>query len=236
MMARQGGGKIVNIASLSSFQGGWTIPAPPSTASPASRRRWRTNGPREHQRQRHRAGLFETDMCEALVRDPVREPKIRDRIPAGRWGRPEDMVGPLLFLVSDARGTFTVTCWLWMADDGQVNADPSFVARRATSEGEEGCGSSAGGGRRADVDPKAKLTMPPFLRRRRSMKIELVALKGQGVHEAVPTRGRPETRPRARRGCGYPDPGFGFRASTAASRRWARIISSATWPVRTAPG
>jgi len=36
------------------------------------------------------------------VKDPVREPKIRERIPAGRWGKPEDLVGPLLFLASDA--------------------------------------------------------------------------------------------------------------------------------------
>ena len=41
-------------------------------------------------------------MCAALRHDPTREPRIRERIPAGRWGKPEDLVGPLLFLASDA--------------------------------------------------------------------------------------------------------------------------------------
>jgi 2-deoxy-D-gluconate 3-dehydrogenase len=36
------------------------------------------------------------------VNDPVREPKIRERIPAGRWGKPDDLIGPLLFLAADA--------------------------------------------------------------------------------------------------------------------------------------
>jgi len=47
-------------------------------------------------------GYFDTEMCAAIKADPVREPKIRDRIPAGRWGKPEELVGPLLFLASDA--------------------------------------------------------------------------------------------------------------------------------------
>jgi len=41
-------------------------------------------------------------MCAAIKADPVREAKIRERIPAGRWGQPEELVGPLLFLASDA--------------------------------------------------------------------------------------------------------------------------------------
>jgi 2-deoxy-D-gluconate 3-dehydrogenase len=47
-------------------------------------------------------GYFDTEMCEAILNDPARESKIRDRIPAGRWGKPTDLVGPLLFLASDA--------------------------------------------------------------------------------------------------------------------------------------
>ena len=43
-------------------------------------------------------GYMDTEMCEAIINDPIRGPKIRERIPAGRWGTPEDPVGPLLFL------------------------------------------------------------------------------------------------------------------------------------------
>ncbi|RLT06566.1 MAG: SDR family oxidoreductase [Planctomycetota bacterium] len=48
-------------------------------------------------------GSLETDMNEAIINDPVREPKICDQIPAGRWGgRPDELIGPLLFPASDA--------------------------------------------------------------------------------------------------------------------------------------
>ena len=64
-------------------------------------------------------GYFDTEMCQAIINDPVREPKIRDRIPAGRWGRAEDLVGPLLFLASDAGnyvdGHILVVDGGWMA-------------------------------------------------------------------------------------------------------------------------
>ncbi|MGO8703337.1 MAG: SDR family oxidoreductase [Candidatus Brocadiia bacterium] len=122
VMVRQGGGKIVNIASLSSFQGGWTIPAYTAAKhgvagiTKALANEWASKNINVNAIA---PGYFETDMCEALVRDPVREPKIRDRIPAGRWGRPEDMVGPLLFLVSDAaryvHGHLLVVDGGWMA-------------------------------------------------------------------------------------------------------------------------
>jgi 2-dehydro-3-deoxy-D-gluconate 5-dehydrogenase len=105
VMARQGGGKIINIASLASFQGGWTIPAYAAAKhgvaglTKALANEWAA---RNIHVNAIAPGYFDTEMCAAIVNDPVREPKIRERIPAGRWGKPADLVGPLLFLASDA--------------------------------------------------------------------------------------------------------------------------------------
>lgn len=105
VMERQGGGKIINIASVASFQGGWTVPAYVAAKhgiaglTKALANEWATKNINVNAIA---PGYFETDMCAAIVNDPVREPKIRERIPAGRWGKPEDLVGPLLFLASDA--------------------------------------------------------------------------------------------------------------------------------------
>jgi 2-deoxy-D-gluconate 3-dehydrogenase len=58
-------------------------------------------------------------MCAAIKSDPVREPKIRDRIPAGRWGQPDELVGSVLFLASEAsryvHGHVLVVDGGWMA-------------------------------------------------------------------------------------------------------------------------
>lgn len=105
VMDRQGGGKIINIASVCSFQGGWTIPAYTAAKhglvglTRALANEWAAKNIHVNAIA---PGYFDTEMCEAIVNDPVREPKIRERIPAGRWGKPEDLVGPLLFLASDA--------------------------------------------------------------------------------------------------------------------------------------
>jgi 2-dehydro-3-deoxy-D-gluconate 5-dehydrogenase len=104
-MQQQGGGKIINIASVCSFQGGWTVPAYTAAKhgvvglTRALANEWASKNIHVNAIA---PGYFDTEMCEAIVNDPVREPKIRERIPAGRWGRPEDLVGPLLFLASDA--------------------------------------------------------------------------------------------------------------------------------------
>jgi 2-dehydro-3-deoxy-D-gluconate 5-dehydrogenase len=105
IMQRQGGGKIINIASIASFQGGWTIPAYTAAKhgvaglTKALANEWAAH----HIHVNAIApGYFDTEMCVALINDPVREPKIRERIPAGRWGTPDDLAGPLLFLASDA--------------------------------------------------------------------------------------------------------------------------------------
>lgn len=105
VMAGQGGGKIIQIASVASFQGGWTVPAYAAAKhgvaglTKALANEWAAKNIHVNAIA---PGYFDTDMCEAIKNDPVREPKIRERIPAGRWGKPEELVGPLLFLASDA--------------------------------------------------------------------------------------------------------------------------------------
>lgn len=105
VMVNSGGGKIINIASLASFQGGWTVPAYTSAKhgivglTKALANEWASKNINVNAIA---PGYFDTNMCEAIINDPVREPKIRERIPVGRWGKPEDLVGPLLFLASDA--------------------------------------------------------------------------------------------------------------------------------------
>jgi 2-dehydro-3-deoxy-D-gluconate 5-dehydrogenase len=104
-MQRQGSGKIINIASVCSFQGGWTIPAYTAAKhgvaglTKALANEWASKNIHVNAIA---PGYFDTEMCSGIINDPVREPLIRGRIPAGRWGKPEDLVGPLLFLASDA--------------------------------------------------------------------------------------------------------------------------------------
>lgn len=105
LMEKQGGGKIINIGSLSSFQGGWTVPAYTAAKhgvaglTKALANEWASKNIHVNAIA---PGYFDTDMCAAIKADPVREAKIRERIPAGRWGQPEELVGPLLFLASNA--------------------------------------------------------------------------------------------------------------------------------------
>lgn len=98
-------GKIINIASVSSFQGGWTVPAYTAAKhgiaglTKALANEWAAHGINVNAIA---PGYFDTDMCATIRNDPVRESKITERIPQGRWGRPEDLAGALLFLASDA--------------------------------------------------------------------------------------------------------------------------------------
>lgn len=104
-MVTRGEGKIITIASLLSFQGGITVPA--YTASKhavagltkALANEW---GPAGVQVNAIAPGYISTDNTTGLRADPEREAAIRDRIPAGRWGRPEDLVGAAVFLASAA--------------------------------------------------------------------------------------------------------------------------------------
>ena len=63
-------------------------------------------------------GYIDTDINKALRNDPVRSEQIRVRIPAGRWGQPQDFKGPVVFLASDAaayvHGTVLLVDGGWM--------------------------------------------------------------------------------------------------------------------------
>jgi 2-deoxy-D-gluconate 3-dehydrogenase len=104
-MLRQGSGKIINIASLLSVQGGITIPA--YTASKhaiagltkALCNEWAGWGVNVNAIA---PGYMDTDLNVALRANPERNRQISERIPAGRWGKPEDMAGAVVFLASPA--------------------------------------------------------------------------------------------------------------------------------------
>jgi 2-dehydro-3-deoxy-D-gluconate 5-dehydrogenase len=104
-MAANGGGKIVNIASLLSFQGGIRVPAYAASKSAvagltrALANEWAAQGINVNAIA---PGYFDTSNTAALRADPVREPAILARIPAGRWGEPQDLAGAAVFLASRA--------------------------------------------------------------------------------------------------------------------------------------
>ena len=104
-MLQRGRGKIINIGSVMSFQGGFNIPAyaaakhalaglTKSLANAWSRHGINVNCVAP--------GYFETALSGALQDDPVRGPQIMDRIPCGRWGHPDELAGTIVFLASDA--------------------------------------------------------------------------------------------------------------------------------------
>jgi 2-deoxy-D-gluconate 3-dehydrogenase len=99
------GGKIINIASMLSFQGGIRVPS--YTASKGGVRTLTMLMANEWARHRINTnaiapGYMATDNTEALRADPVRSAAILDRIPAGRWGSPRDIAGAAVFLASEA--------------------------------------------------------------------------------------------------------------------------------------
>lgn len=105
LMIEQGSGKIINIASMLSFQGGINVPG--YTASKhavagltkALANEW---APKGVQVNAIAPGYMSTDNTEALRGDPVRSRQILERIPAGRWGTDRDLVGAAVFLASAA--------------------------------------------------------------------------------------------------------------------------------------
>jgi 2-deoxy-D-gluconate 3-dehydrogenase len=104
-MIRQGGGKIIHIASLLSFQGGVTVPAYAASKggvaqlTKALANEWASKGINVNAIA---PGYMDTDMNQALQQDVKRNQQILDRIPSGRWGRPDDLKGSVIFLASAA--------------------------------------------------------------------------------------------------------------------------------------
>jgi 2-dehydro-3-deoxy-D-gluconate 5-dehydrogenase len=104
-MLEKNNGKIINIASLVSFQGGVYVPAYASAKgavgqlTKALANEWSSKGINVNAIV---PGYIATEMNTALIDDPVRSRQILERIPTGRWGNPEDFKGPAVFLASDA--------------------------------------------------------------------------------------------------------------------------------------
>lgn len=98
-------GSVINVASLLSFQGGFTVPAYAASKggvaqlTKALSNEWAAKGINVNAIA---PGYIDTDMNVALINDPNRFQSISSRIPAGRWGKPEDFKGVVIFLASEA--------------------------------------------------------------------------------------------------------------------------------------
>ena len=105
MIERARGGKIINVASLLSFQGGITVPGYAAAKggvaqlTKALANEW---APHRINVNAIAPGYMETDNTTALRQDAARFRQISERIPAGRWGKPEDLAGAAVFLASPA--------------------------------------------------------------------------------------------------------------------------------------
>ena len=115
-------GKIINIASLLAFQGGILVPSYSASkgavaqVTKALANEWAQHGININAID---PGYMATNNTKALREDPVRSKGILDRIPAGRWGTPEDLQGVAVFLASPAsdyvNGHVLVVDGGWMA-------------------------------------------------------------------------------------------------------------------------
>lgn len=104
-MVERGYGKIIFTASLLSYQGGITVPSYAASKggikqlTMALSNEWASKGVNVNAIA---PGYIKTDNTDALQKDKVRNKAILERIPAGRWGEPEDFKGLIVFLASDA--------------------------------------------------------------------------------------------------------------------------------------
>lgn len=121
-MMERGSGKIVFTCSLLSFQGGVNVPGYTASKSAvaglvkAFANEWGSKGVNINGIA---PGYIATNNTQALREDPERSKSILERIPAGRWGVPEDFAGPVVFLSSEAssymNGHVMVVDGGWMA-------------------------------------------------------------------------------------------------------------------------
>lgn len=121
-MVAQGSGRIINVASLLSHQGGILVPSYTASKSAvagltrAMANEWAPLGVNVNALV---PGYFATDNTAQLRADEDRSRSILERIPAGRWGRPEDLAGAVVFLASDAaayvHGTLLAVDGGWLA-------------------------------------------------------------------------------------------------------------------------
>ena len=104
-MLDRGRGKIINLASMLSFSGGWTVPAYAASKggvaqlTKALANEWAGRGVNVNAIA---PGYFDTPLNASLMADPVRSRQILERIPAGRWGQPLYLQGAVVFLASRA--------------------------------------------------------------------------------------------------------------------------------------
>lgn len=120
-MLTRGRGKIVFTASLLTYQGGITVPGYAASKGgvgqlvKALANEWAPHGVNVNGIA---PGYIETDNTQPLVDDAARYQAILERIPAGRWGRPEDLAGTVVFLCSPAsdyvNGTILTVDGGWM--------------------------------------------------------------------------------------------------------------------------
>lgn len=122
LMLKHKAGKIINIASLLSFQGGIRVPGYAASKgaivqlTKALANEWASRGVNVNAVA---PGYIQTDNTAELFNDPVRQNEILSRIPAGRWGQPEDIAAAVLFLASTLadyiHGTVLVVDGGWMS-------------------------------------------------------------------------------------------------------------------------
>ena len=121
-MVKQGKGKIINVASLLSFQGGIIVPSYAASKGAVAQitkslaNEWAPLGVNVNAIA---PGYMATDNTKALREDAARSRAILERIPAGRWGTPDDLQGAAVFLASAAsdylNGHVLVVDGGWMA-------------------------------------------------------------------------------------------------------------------------